>query len=293
MRSILLVLLLGCAEPAPLTQVRPANDSTPLIAGQPGPFGVGRTSWRAPARVTERVHLEVHVPLDDDGEIVGPTHAVVLLSGGLVRPDRYRWMSEHLASRGFAVIVPTPPANLALFAPGNAREALHRVREASMDGGPLHGLLDERPAAVTGHSLGGVTAAEAWAADPEDFSTLGIIAAYPTGTVRPDRRPDSPMLSITGETDERADPDRIRAGFERFVGPRLFAEVQGLNHYDWADEVSQAELDRDGPRLRPVEEARLDAMRVFDTWLDAALREDPEAWEAFTSADFDGVEVAR
>lgn len=291
-----LVLLAACAAPPPLEPAAPPAPDAPLIPGVRGPFGAARTSWRAPARVTERIVVEVTVPVDADGAVLpGPHPALVLLPGGLVAPERYRWIAEHAATRGYVVVAPHAPADLALFAPGNARAALDAARAEAATDGPLAGALDpELPAAVIGHSLGGVTAAQAWYADPDDFSALAMIAAFPTGNVRPDRRDPEPVLSIVGSTDERADAAKIFEGFERFPSPRLHAVIAGLNHYDWADDVSEAELRRDGPRERSVAVARTDGMRVIDTWLDAALRDDALARIAFEGGDFGAnVEVAR
>jgi dienelactone hydrolase len=298
MRSLAptLALLAACSAPPTLDPAVPAAPGAPLIPGVRGPHGAARTSWRAPARVTERIVVEVTVPVGADGALLpGPHPAVVLLPGGLVAAERYRWIAEHAATRGYVVVAPHAPADLALFAPGNARAALDAARAEAAADGPLAGALDpDVAAAVIGHSLGGVTAAQAWYADPDDFSALGMIAAYPTGNVRPDRRDPEPVLSIVGSTDERADAAKILDGFERFPSPRLHAVIAGLNHYDWADDVSEAELRRDGPRERPVDVARTDGMRVFDTWLDAALRDDPIARVAFDGDDFGAnVEVTR
>lgn len=120
-----------------------------------------------------------------------------------------------------------------------------------------------------------------------------MIAAYPASGIPDSRQLGDPVLSITGSTDERADATRIRDGLFRFDEPRLLAVVDGLNHYDWADDVSEAELNRDGPRERPVAQARVDAMRVIDTWLDYALRDSTIARVQFQGGDFGGVEVER
>lgn len=290
----LIVALIGCAAPADLEPVLEPDSDRAFAPGTQGPHGVARTSWYAPMRIVERSRIEVSLPLDEAGvPLEGPLPAVVFLPGGLVAPERYRWIAVHAASRGYVVIAPDAPADLALFAVGNAREALDQVRRQSERDGPLHGAIDDSPAAIMGHSLGGVTAAQAWHADPDDFAALAMLAAFPTQSVDPDERVDSPVLSIIGSTDERADAQRVRDGFERFVEPRLFASVGGLNHYDWADDVTQGELARDGERLRPVQTVRADAMRVVDTWLDYALSGDQRAEAAYNRGGFPNVEVAR
>lgn len=291
MRSLLLsVLWLSACGPDPLLTVVEASEG-PRVAGQVGPYAVGRTAWRIPVRVTESSRIEVHAPLD----LGEPAQPVLFVSGGLVPPTRYRWWAEHVASRGYLVITAEHPSDLAIFASGTSFEALEAVRVASeRSGHPLEGLLDvDAPAAVAGHSLGGVVAARTFIEAPEDFSTLGIIASFPAGWDDLSERAGEPVLSIVGANDGSADLSRVEAAILAQPDPRLYAVVDGLNHYDWADEVSEGELARDGERGRPVAEARTDAMRVIDTWLDAWLLDQEAARVDWFEADFMGVEEVR
>jgi len=292
--AVLGLLALGCTPPA-LESVRAPSDAV-RTAGQPGPLGVGRTSWRAPVRVTESTVIEVHAPVDAQGQLVGgPYPPVVFVHGGLVGPERYRWWAEHVASRGYVVLTATHPADLAIFAQGTSDEALAHLRDAAQDPDhPLYGaVLPDAPAAVTGHSLGGVVAARSFVEDPQDFVTLGIIASFPAGWDDLTTRAGDPVLSIVGENDGSADLTRVRDAILDQPDPRLYAVVDGMNHYDWADDVSEGELARDGERARPVPQAREDAMRVMDTWLDAWMLDDASALDAWSSADFDGVQETR
>lgn len=284
-----LLLLVACGPPS-LEQVREASGDV-AIPGLPGPHAVGRVSWRAPVHVTGSTVIEVHRPLDVDG----PFPPVAFVHGGLVPPERYRWWAEHVASRGYVVFTATHPADLAIFASGTSAESLERVREASQDTEhPLAGAVDpDAPAAIAGHSLGGVVAARCFVEDPEDFATVGIIASFPAGWDDLGTRAGDPVLSIVGANDGSADLTRVEAAILDQPEPRLYAVVEGLNHYDWADDVSEGELARDGARGRPVAEAREDAMRVIDTWLDGWLRDDAEALDAWFEADFPGVAETR
>jgi pimeloyl-ACP methyl ester carboxylesterase len=286
----------ACVGPGPLEPALDAAPGIPRVPGARGPLGVATTSWRAPVRVTERRTVAVYVPVDVDGQPVeGPLPALVLVPGGFVAAARYRWMALHAASRGFLVVAPHAPGQLALLAAGDARELLDRVREASAGAGVLAGLVDpEAPAAIAGHSLGGVTAAQAWSADPEHFAALGLLAAYPTAGVRVERQPVSYVVAIVGANDERSTPEQVRERFERFEPARLLATVQGMNHYDWTDTPTDRELASDGPSDRPLREIRADAMRVFDVWLDAAMLDSPLARLQFSNGEFaDSIEVYR
>jgi len=251
--------------------------------------------WTIPAHVSDSARVRVFAPVDAEGALLpGPHPPVVFLHGGFVAPDRYDWWAIHVASRGYVVALPDHPARLAIAAQGHALEALEALRRQAGRPGPLAGVVGpEAPAAVAGHSLGGVAATRAWLGAPQDFATLAIVASFPAPWDDVAGRPDAPALSIVGENDGSADLSRVREGFEALAGPRLYAEVEGLNHYDWADGVTEGELDGDGPRGRPVPEARADAMAVMDTWLDAWLLDDPQARAAWATADFPGIEEGR
>lgn len=289
------ILLCGCTA-GPMLETVLAVPDGPAGPGFVGPFGVARTSWRAPVRVTESSRVEVHVPVDEGGDrIAGPLPPVVFVNGGLVEPARYRWWAEHVASRGYVVITTTHPADLAIFAQGTSTEALYRVREAAAD--PDHalaGVVDpDTRAAVTGHSLGGVVASRSFVEAPDQFATLGIIASFPADWDDITERAGDPVLSIVGENDGSADLTRVADAILAQPEPSLYAVVEGFNHYDWADGVTEGELARDGERARDVAEARTDAMRVMDTWLDAWMRDDDLARINWQQGEFPGVEVTR
>ena len=270
--------------------------STARTPGEAGPLDVGRLQVRAAVRVTESALVEVHAPIADDDQLgAGPFPPVLFVHGGLVPPARYRWWAEHVASRGYVVITATHPGDLAIFAQGTSAEALWRVRELADDPDhALYGALDpDAPAAIAGHSLGGVVASRTFIEAPADFATVGIIASFPAPWDDLASRAGDPVLSIVGENDGSADLTRVEDAILAQPEPRLYAVVDGLNHYDWADGVTEDELDKDGPRGRPVEEARRDAMRVVDTWLDAWLLEDQDAQDAWFDADFPGVQETR
>lgn len=294
LRLLLPIALSACTAPSLEVVLDGAGGAS--TRGGIGPHAVGRIAWRAPVRVTESTRIEVHAPVDDDGVLVpGPHPPVVFVNGGLVSPARYRWWAEHVASRGYVVITAEHPADLGIFAQGTSTEALRSVRRrAEDDGHPLFGAIDrDVPAAVTGHSLGGVVASKSFVAAPDEFATLGIIASFPATWDDLGTRAGDPVLSIVGANDGSADLTKVADAILAQPAPKLYAVVDGFNHYDWADDVSEGELARDGERARPVEEARHDAMRVMDTWLDAWMRDDPDALNAWFEEDFPGVEETR
>ncbi|MFT4979051.1 MAG: putative dienelactone hydrolase, partial [Myxococcota bacterium] len=172
MTMTMLWMLGACAAPS-------GPGALVLSPGEEGPFGAAWVQLRAQARVTESIWVEVMFPSDDSGQPAPdalPAQAVVLVQGGLVEASRYRWLAAHAAARGYVVISADHPADLAFFAAGNGLAALEAVEDG---GGILDGLVEPGgPAAVAGHSLGGVVASILWAADTR-FDGLISMASYP------------------------------------------------------------------------------------------------------------------
>ncbi len=127
MRAILLLLLCGCA-PAPVSLLD-ADPSRGGEAGTLGPHGALLHTIRAPARVVESVRVDLVLPVDGGGApAVVDAPAVVLIHGGFVAPERYRWLAVHLASRGVPVAMPRADLLLAITEPGNGEIALATPR---------------------------------------------------------------------------------------------------------------------------------------------------------------------
>lgn len=283
----MLLLLLACA-PTSEAELLLDPDITRLgLDGSYGPNGVAFSSFRA-ARATGRsFDVDLHFPATEDAEMVEGEHPmVVVIQGGAVEHERYLWMGEHLASRGYIVLTPEYPRDLAIFGSNRTHEASDRARNLAEDGDPiLAGAIDPQPAALMGHSLGGTVAIKQWLRHEDTFGPLVVVSSYAAGG---DKVEDStlPVLSISGELDGSAELADVRAGAERF-GNATLAVVEGMNHYDWVDEVTQEERDKeDSPSTRPAEESRQDAWRVIDAYLDAEMMGSGEAWD---EGDYAGV----
>ena len=285
LRILPCLAILGCtSSPELLLEPDPSRTGA---EGQPGPSAVSAQSHRVQARVTESVFVDVVYPSTADSEpLADDSPIVLLLHGGLVAPERYRWLAVHFASRGYVVALPRHEKLLAITEPGNAAVALGALRDGE--------LLDAElapDAAVLGHSLGGVLAARAWSNDPS-IEGLGLLASYPAdGDDMRARRGERPVLALAGSTDGSLSAEemreRVTASFDE---PVWFGTVDGLHHYGWTDDASPGELEGDGVPGRELSVMRQDAQRVLDTWLDAVLRDDPSALERLDEP-FDGVEV--
>lgn len=274
--SPLALLLLGCAAPPErLVAPDPGRDG---LDGADGPWGATLVERRYVARVTETVETRVVYPSDGaDTPALQGAPVVVFEHGGFVEADRYLWLAAHLATRGYVVALPAFPLDLAITAAGNGSAALDGV------------LADEvgaaLPAAVGGHSLGGVTGAMGWVEDPRFEGDL-LLASFPAAGTEVVGR-DGPALSLTGALDGQAALEDVRAGVARYDGGRL-GVVDGLTHYGWTDGVTEAEAAREATPTVPVDDARRAALSVLDPWLDLVLREDPTA-QARLDAEHPGV----
>ena len=277
MRAVASAMLLAACAGEPVSWEDPDPARTGLD-GLEGPYGAASVDLRASARASEAVLVEIVYPSDERGEPdVSDAPTVVLVHGGFVAPDRYRWLAVHWATRGYVVAMPRADWLLAITQPGNGEVALRALREASGSDGRLEGLVaSDGPVAVSGHSLGGVLAAGQWARD-DGVEGLVLLASFPAAGTDLSGASDKPAVALAGETDAKAPPDDVESHLEPIEGPLWYGVVDGMNHYAWTDDPSEGELAGDGEQTRSVGETRRDAQRVLDTWLDAWLRDDPAA----------------
>jgi hypothetical protein len=294
LHALLLLSALGCGSPGPVELALQPDPTATGEDGERGPYGAARATYRTQARVSERLIFEVTWPADAEG-ILDPAGApypcVLSVQGGLVEPERYRWMAEHMASRGAVVLAPRHSLDLAILESDNASYALDEALErAALPGDPLEGALEEGgPVVAMGHSLGGVVAAMLWVADPR-VEGVSVLASYAAGGTDVESMGGSPSLLLTGAEDQ-VPPEEFFPEWERFPEPRWGGVIEGMNHYDWTDEATESELAGDGVSTRPASESRRDAWRVLDSWLDATLLGDPEAAARLDEGQFPGVEA--
>lgn len=255
-----------------------------------------RVPRRVRVRVDAAIDVTVLVPVEATSAPARRRPVAVLVHGGLVSPDRYEWLAVHLATRGFVVLVPAHALDLAFFEQENAIAALRVLRDRSREpGDPLEGTMDDAPAAILGHSLGGVVAASLWDEHPEDFDELVLFASFPAGsTMR--TRSTGRALSIHGGADARVTLAQASDGVSSLATssrPATLAVIDGMNHMQIADRVSASEAAAAGTasideataraRLRWLVDALLwprvggadDALADDSDWPDGVTREAP------------------
>jgi dienelactone hydrolase len=288
------LLAAGCAAPPPERLLAPDPARTGGL-GEDGPFGVELELRRFRVRVDQVVDTDVFFPLEADGSRARGRRVAVVLHGGLVGRHRYRWLGRHLASRGLLVLAPGHALDLAFFEQGNAADVLHAARAAARrESDGLFGTMAEGPAAIFGHSLGGVVAAGTWDAARNDagadFTHLGLFASYPaSSTAAPHDASRARVLSLIGSVDGRVSVDQARAGAETIAtsgAPVTFAIVEGMNHMQFADDVTAAEAANDGTATIGTAEARARALVLVDALVEdletgaSETLEQPTAWPA-------------
>ncbi len=283
----MLLVVLACAPVAP-SLVLPPDPSRTGAEGADGPHGAARMDVRVATRVSEGVGVTVVFPADDDAgpdTSSGVWPVVAVVQGGFVAPERYEWLGRHFASRGYVTLLADHPLDLAISAPSNTSAALAALRAEAPE--PLdEAFVEDAPAAVMGHSLGGVIASWVYQDDPT-FTGLALLASYPAEGDALDARDAPQVLSLVGDMDGATSLDDAREGAARYDA--WYGEIDGMNHYAWTDDPTPGELAGDFEASRDASATRLDALHVLDTWLDATLRGDAAAAVRLSARQFPNV----
>jgi predicted dienelactone hydrolase len=190
------------------------------------------------------------------------TFPVILLSpGGATNAEFYASFAEDLASLGFVVIGINHPYDVAAVAlqtgavaiytrpdpprpdyietrvaerVADARFTLDRLADLNAGDGPLAGRLDLDRIGIMGHSLGGLTAAQACVADPRLKSCLNLDGLQGGGpfSVRPGGPvPAQPFLFITKEPTLAPAIEQLLA--DHPTAARII--IPGAAHRDFSD----------------------------------------------------------
>ena len=228
------VVLAGCNEEELIDLVEPPQD---LDDG----WGVGVVERDIRVRVDDSVETLIYLPTEEVGVVAdGPFPVVLLLHGGITKSYQYAWLARHFARRGFVVVAPSHPFDLAIFAMGNGGDVVDAIdRSSERSGDLLEGRIADTPAIATGHSLGGVVASKTWLRSPERFSHLLLLHAIPDDAdadelaeARPD---DHRVFAIAGGRDGRISAEDIAEELELFADEVPLAVVEGQNHFQLID----------------------------------------------------------
>jgi len=141
---------------------------------------------------------------------------VVLYPGGRVDYRSYAPLAREIASRGYVVVVPEVPLNLAVFEPDAADRAMRAHPDVSLW-------------AVGGHSLGGAMAAQYAEENPDRVVALVLLAAYPAGNTDLSDN-DIAAVSLFGTKDGVLSEDGMERSVDLLPEDTDFHRIEGGNH---------------------------------------------------------------
>lgn len=144
-----------------------------------------------------------------------PNIGVILYPGGHVDPRAYAPLAHRIASKGYLVIIPPMPLNLAVFSPNKARDVIAAYPNIA------HWV-------VGGHSLGGSMAANTIFTTPAQVDGLLLWASYPASNNSLASRTDLSVLSIYGTED--GGRDGIDASHSLLPSQTRWVVIEGGNH---------------------------------------------------------------
>lgn len=254
----------------------------------------------------------------------GPFPVVVFSSGGFCPPQNYDRITGHWVSHGYVVVAPnhrdspnnaTPPseADWPLLMPARIRDtslALDVLEELSRRAG-IDGRVDGQRVAIGGHSFGAVIASmktglhvrdeyrDRWGDAYDDrFDVAVLLSAPGTSPELADNAFEglrTPLIATGGTEDVgRMDPgDLSPADWRRQAyllappGDKYSVIVEGADHYLGGLICNPERGGEDDPGAVAIVRAMTTA------FLDAYLREDPDAREFLRTADVAGLTQGR
>jgi predicted dienelactone hydrolase len=282
--SVLLAagFIAGCGDPEPVRVLKP-DFSVEAHWGDPGNYGVAMATTRMTILIDRKADVDVYLPMNTEADLAdGPFVPVVLAQGSPVSTDRYAWLAKHVASWGHVVLVPHHPFNVATMDSARVLEVLKTARRLSDSDHPwMAGKIANVAGVALGHSRGGTVAASAWHDDPGEFSTLVMLAAVPgfDASTRDTSHEDlkGRVVTLWGSEDGYIEQDDFVSSLSAYGSSPTAAIVEGMNHMQLTDDVTDGEKNADGEAGISEEEARARAFFLIDGALASARGEDASA----------------
>jgi len=177
-----------------------------------GPMPQALAAMQSDSTVTfEENQWYVYQPTD-----VTPDTGLIIYPGGRVDPRSYAPLARDIARRGFLTVIVPMPLNLAVFAPGSARQ-----------------VIDAYPQienwAIAGHSLGGAMGAKFAFDNPELLDGMALWASYPASNNDLSLY-DLDVSSIYGTLDSVADPEKLAYSKALLPADTQWVPIEGGNH---------------------------------------------------------------
>jgi hypothetical protein len=151
---------------------------------------------------------------------------LVFYPGGLVEPVSYLPLFEPLTNEGYEIYIMKMPFNLAILNT-DAIEELERHTS------------DDVPTYLSGHSLGGASAALYLAEEPDAVDGLVLLAAYPAGSSDLSDV-DFPVISVTASKDGILDWETYEDSKVLLPDNTTYITIEGGNHANFGSYGTQA-----------------------------------------------------
>ena len=181
----------------------------------------------------------------------------IFYPGGRVDYRAYAPMAHDLASRGYFVVIPRMPLNLAVFGVNKAEQVIHAYPQVENW-------------VIGGHSLGGSMAAHYLYQNPDQISGLVFLASYPASSDDLSQYTGQ-VLSLSGSLDGLSIPADIEASKALLPETTLFVEIEGGNHAQFGWYGDQA---GDNPATISHEEQQaIIVEKIADLMLSISARE--------------------
>lgn len=145
---------------------------------------------------------------------------LIVYPGARVDARSYAPMARSISEKGYLVVVPKMPLNLAVFSPNKAAE----IQKA---------YPNIKIWIIAGHSLGGTMAARFASKNPQSIRGLVLLTSYPL-TASNLQNTDLPVISIYGSNDGIATLDEVRTSKENLPESTKWVEIVGGNHSQFA-----------------------------------------------------------
>jgi len=263
---VVTLIALGCGGTTS-TQVVTGDDVEATGEdGARGPYAVERV-----VVVDNGVDVELTLPVGEDAMGQRPHQTpVIVVQGGAVAKERYRWLTEHLTTRGFSVINAQHAFDLAIFDVEASLRALDFVRNDD----DLSGRFADVPAVAIGHSLGGVVASKLWNMSGGDvIQHLVLLASLPdpADTFAP-RGDGRIVFSIWGTRNGNTTSQEFYDAAQVYTDAAdLFVvTIEGMNHYQFVEDPTDDELANDGVATIDIEDAQRTTLELVDRLCDDA-----------------------
>lgn len=211
-------------ERKPLPESAPALDSDNLV-------GVTQEPWLAFAPTQST-----------------PDTGFIFYPGGRIDPRGYALLMKSIASKGYLVVVPEMPLNIAAFRPNIADEIMAYFPDISRW-------------VIGGHSVGGTMAAQYASANGESVDGLAIWASYPADNADLSGS-GMPVALIYGSLDPRVNDSSVAEREHLLPDDTSYTRIDGGDHHQFGS----YEIDPEDHH------ATIDAMSQQQQIIEATLR---------------------